>query len=100
MKIRNDIYLTNEDRLIYKLVEIEELDSNDLCMVVNLELIAGWDYINPDESNAQGYVSAENFVDDVQLEQFTFLPESETLKDCYHENNFVRVDINTIKIHQ
>ena len=73
-------YVINEDeKLVYK-VGIYETYTDTDYLHIHLELVAGWDYVNPDANDVQGWCPAERFVEDVQSEivsQF-FLQESMT----------------------
>ena len=64
----NKFYVMNEDeKLVYKVATYETF-SGCTYLQINLELVAGWDYVNPDENDIQGWCPAENFVEDVQGE--------------------------------
>lgn len=99
MNIKTPVYVINEERFIYKIESIEELSSKTLGFCVNLELVAGYDYINPDENDIQGFVQAEIFTDDVQGDIFTIYPLHESLSDRLEEEDYKVIDINNYKIH-
>lgn len=64
----NKFYVMNEDeKLVYKVATYETF-SGCTYLQVNLELVAGWDYVNPDYNNVQGWCPANRFVEDVQCE--------------------------------
>ncbi len=64
----NKFYVMNEDeKLVYKVGEYETF-SGSIYLQINLELVAGWDYVNPDENDVQGWCPADRFVEDVQYE--------------------------------
>ncbi|QVW28894.1 putative replicative DNA helicase [Bacillus phage SWEP1] len=98
--IHTTTHVINEDNLIYEITSFRQLQSSDICFVYNLELVAGYDYINPDYSDIQGYVSKENFVDDIHFEQFTFYAMSESLTEALNDHGYKVVNINDYKIHQ
>lgn len=98
--LRGELHVISEDKLIYKVESYRQLDSSEIGYVYNLELVAGYDYINPDYSDMQGYVSKENFVEDIHLEQITFYPMSETLTEALEDNGYKVININDYKIHQ
>lgn len=100
MEILNDIYVINESRFIYKIVSFYELGSTEFLLNYNLELVAGFDYINPDENNAQGFISANMFVDYVQTDNITVFPLSESLGDRLKEEGYKVININDYKIHE
>lgn len=66
MKFNKTLYVENDDRMVYQLVDIE-LHGNGLAYLY-LDLVCGYDYVDPDNSSIQGYVPANNFVDEVQHE--------------------------------
>ena len=49
------------EKLVYLVNEFEAYYNSEYLQI-HLELVAGWDYVNPDENDVQGWVSAENFV--------------------------------------
>lgn len=64
----NKFYVENEEeKLVYK-VSTYETFSDYTYLQVNLELVAGWDYVNPDENDVQGWCPADRFTEDVQFE--------------------------------
>ena len=60
-------YVINGENLVYKVGEFETYGNADF-ITFELELVAGLDYVNPDESDIQDWVEAENFVEDVQYD--------------------------------
>lgn len=61
-------YVINEDgTLVYKVGEFGTYDNADY-IVIHLELVAGWDYVNPDENDIQGWCPSDRFIEDVQHE--------------------------------
>lgn len=85
--LRDKIYVKNEDNLIYCLEYFEVYDKSN-NFILNLNLVAGWDYINPDISNEQGYVPANRFVEDVQLESITCYFLTEGINECLEDNGY------------
>ena len=85
------LYVINDDRLIYKVNEYDVYDGY-ISLNYNLELVAGYDYINPDENDIQGYVEAINFIEDVQLESVVQYFLEEGLKECLIDNGFEILD--------
>lgn len=99
--LRGELHVISADKkFIYKVESYRQLDSSEIAFLYNLELVAGYDYINPDENDVQGYVSKENFVENVHLEQMTFYPMSETLEEVLNFNDYTVININEYKIHQ
>lgn len=81
-------YVLNADeKLVYKVSEFEVYDNYE-AIHIHLELVAGWDYVNPDENDVQGWCSADRFVDDVQTEivsQYFFV---EGMKEALEANDY------------
>lgn len=96
----SNLYAITSTKLVYKISFVRELDSNELAHLYEAELVGGWEYINPDENNVQGYVSPNMFIESVQYEQFTHYPLSETLEEALADNDMKVIDISTIKIHE
>ena len=61
------IYVKNDEEFIYKVASFETYDNTD-TIYLNLELVAGINYINPDESDIVNYVPANRFTEDIQNE--------------------------------
>ena len=86
-------YVINEEKFVYKVGVFETYGNADF-ITWELELVAGWDYINPDENDIQGFVPADRFIDDIQYEYVNqlFLVESakETLE--YHDYTILEAE--------
>lgn len=81
-------YVMNPDeKLVYKVNEFE-VYYNSEAIHIYLELVAGWDYVNPDENNIQGWVGAENFVEDIQSEIVTQYFLKEGMEEALTENDY------------
>lgn len=79
-------YVVDEtEKLVYKVGEFETYGNADF-ITVELELVAGWDYVNPDENDIQGWVGADRFVEDIQYEYVNQLFLVEGMKEAldYH----------------
>ena len=93
--MENILYVKNESKMIYKVTIGEDyytrrnsnINSNTY-FTVDLELVAGIDYINPDTSDQQGYVKANKFTDEVQYESFTVYPLDETIKQRLEDEGY------------
>lgn len=84
----NKFYVMNDDeKLVYKVATYETF-SNCTYMQVNLELVAGWDYVNPDYNDIQGWCPANKFVDDVQIECITQYFLKEGMEEALEANGF------------
>ena len=94
-----DIYVMIEKRSIYKVVNYRQVDSKEHGLVYMLELVAGYDYINPDYSDVQGFVSKEGFEEAVQWYSFTVYPLDETLRGRLAEEGFKVINIKDYTIH-
>lgn len=89
-------YVINEENLVYKVGEFETYGNADF-ITWELELVAGLDYVNPDESDIQDWVEADNFVDDVQYEYVNQLFLVEGAKEAleYHDYKILEeIDFN------
>ena len=73
-------YVINEEKFVYKVGEFETY-GNINFITWELELVAGWDYVNPDYNNVQGFVPANRFVEDIQYEYINQLFLVEGAKD-------------------
>lgn len=82
MEINKKIYVQNADKFIYTVADIEL--RADGWANIWLDLVCGIDYINPDESNAQGYVGKENFVEETEIITCDMMNESITQALEYH----------------
>ena len=85
----NKFYVMNEDEnLVYKVGEYETF-SNTNYLQINLELVAGWDYINPDNNDVQGWCPANRFIEDVQFESVLQYFFKESMEDALKENDYI-----------
>lgn len=73
--------------LVYKVGEFESF-SNCTYLQINLELVAGWDYVNPDNNDVQGWCSADRFVEDVQFEMVSQYFLKEGMEEALQENGY------------
>ena len=87
----NGLYVKTPSNLIYKTESIEMYDSTSY-LTINLILVAGFDYINSDENDIQGYVTASNFVDGVQDETVVQYFIVESMKQCLIDNGYEILD--------
>lgn len=88
------IYVKNNNNLIYEVnySRANILSSNSYCLGYDLNLVCGYDYINPDENDIQGYVNKDRFTDNVQFETLIFYPLEESLKECLEENGYAIIE--------
>lgn len=81
-------YVVNDtENLVYKVSEFEVYDNHD-GIHIHLELVAGWDYVNPDENDVQGWCPADKFVDDVQTEIIAQYFLVEGMKEALAANDY------------
>ena len=78
------VYVQDEDnKLVYKVCDY---DAYNNYITWSLELVAGWDYINPDYTDQQGWVSNNNFVQDVQFITVLQYMLEESFKEAVETN--------------
>ena len=80
-------YVVNGENLVYKVGEFETFGNTDYILV-ELELVAGWDYVNPDYNDIQGWVGADRFVEDVQFDYVSQYFLVEGMKEALQENDY------------
>lgn len=84
----NKFYVMNDaENLVYKVSEYETFSNCDY-LLISLELVAGWDYVNPDENDVQGWCSADKFVEDVQFESIAQYFLVEGMKEALTANDY------------
>lgn len=79
--------LNSDENLVYKVREYETFSGHD-AIHIHLELVAGWDYVNPDENDVQGWCPADRFVEDVQSETIAQYFLVEGMKEALIENDY------------
>lgn len=100
MNLHYPIHVLNIDKkFIYQINNVKEVGSGSHCLSYELELIAGHDYINPDENDIQGFVDNRAFVESVQYEDLTVFPLEESLGERLKEEGYRLIDIEDYKIH-
>ena len=81
-------YVVDEDKkLDYEVGEFETYSNTDY-ITINLELVAGWDYVNPDYTDVQGWCPADRFVEDVQYEFINQYFLKEGMEEALVENGY------------
>lgn len=96
----NKFYVMNTENLVYKVGEYETYSGHE-AIHIHLELVAGWDYINPDYNDVQGWCPADRFVEDVQTEIIAQYFLVEGMKEALEENDYtileeISPDLQTI----
>lgn len=80
-------YVKNGENLVYEVNGFEAYSGHN-ALHLDLELVAGVDYINPDENDIQGYVPADRFVEDVQYEYVIQYFFEEGTKEALEANGY------------
>lgn len=81
------IFVKNDDKLVYKVESMEIYDGYD-SLRLNLVLVCGWDYVNPDKNNIQGWCKPDRFIEDVQDVQEICYVMEESIKECLKANGY------------
>ena len=84
----NKFYVYNTTEKLVYLVNEFETYYNYEALQIHLELVAGWDYVNPDENDIQGWVGAENFIEEVQDEYINQYFLKEGMHEALTENGY------------
>lgn len=90
------LYVQSEDKLVYQ-VEMKAMQASEFYYLLDLNLVCGWDYVNPDENDTQGYVAPNNFIEEVQNESLTFYPLTETIIERLEEDGYKEVNLRELK---
>ena len=100
MNLRYPIFVLEvHKKFIYKIDTVKEIGSGSHALQYELELVAGHDYINPDENDIQGFVDNRAFVESVQYEDLTVFPLEESLGERLKEEGYRVINIDDYKIH-
>ncbi|KEK23860.1 hypothetical protein [Bacillus gaemokensis] len=100
MELTTKVYVIKEN-MIYVITRMRQIaDSTGLGFTYDLDLVAGYDYINTDESNVQGFIPANNFIDEVQWDIINVYPLEESLGERLKEEGYTVIDISKYKIHE
>lgn len=100
VEMYSPIYVMNGDKMIYKVARFEQLGANEHCFLYHLELVAGYDYVDPDWSDRQGFVSKEGFVESVQDDSLTVYPMHESLAERLDDEGYRVINIDDYTIHE
>ena len=96
-ELNSEIYVRNEEKLVYRLYATE---LHETTMYLHLELVAGWDYINPDLNDVQGWVAADRFTEEVQSEHLVCYILNESIKECLWANDFEVIKGNPLELQE
>ena len=91
------MFIVKRDGLIYEVTSPEVFCTKSMYLIYKLNLICGFDYVNPDENDLQGWVDSSRFTEHVQSEDVLVLSD-ESLTDRLKEENFEIIK-NLPKIH-
>ena len=86
--IDTKVYVKTDDKLIYVVESVDSYNNGCDYMQINLALYAGWDYINPDANNIQGWCGANHFVDDVQSDYIYQYFVNESMIEALEANGY------------
>ena len=81
------IYVKNEEGFVYKVESFETYDGYDWFQL-NLVLVCGQDYVNPDVSDIQGWCPPERFAEHLHIEQEICYFMKESVIDCLKSNGW------------
>ena len=84
----NKFYVENEDAKLVYMVKEYETFYGSTALQINLELVAGWDYVNPDYNDVQGWCPADRFVEDVQFEMVNQYFLKEGMEEALEANDY------------
>ena len=84
---RHKVYVKKDNEYVYEVESIEAFDGCDYLQV-NLVLVAGWDYVNPDYNDIQGWCPADRFIEDVQSDFIYQYFIEESMKEALEANDY------------
>ena len=90
--IDSKIYVRNNDNLIYVVESVTSYNNGCDYLQVNLKLVAGMDYISPDENDVQSLCSANNFVEEVQEDSINQYFIKESMIEALENNDYTIVE--------
>lgn len=93
--MKNTYVMHTEDKMIYKLRKELRADG---YLDLTLELVCGWDYIDADGSDQQGYVGKDFFVEEAEYEYLTCDIMNESIMQVLSDNG-LKVIEKLPKIH-
>ena len=92
----NKFYVENKEAKLVYMVNEYETNYNSAALYIHLELVAGWDYVNPDYNNIQGWCPAERFIEDVHLEIIPQYFLKEGTEEALEENGYTILKVEDI----
>ena len=84
-----------DKKLVYLVNEYETFYSSG-HLQIHLELVAGWDYVNPDYNDIQGWCPADRFIEEVQDEYINQYFLKEGMEEALEENGFTVLKVENI----
>lgn len=90
-------YIQNEDKFIYEVNAFNVYDGYD-SMRFETKLLAGWDYINPDENDLQGYVPADRFREEIQEEEHIVYIMQESVNEYFKSDGWKILSEDLVKV--
>ena len=97
IEFTKQVFVESDEKLIYKIKDIEVFGNG--IAYIHLELVCGYDYIDPDTSDIQGYVDKSLFVEEVQDETVSCDILTESLLEALNDMGY-RVKNELPKIHK
>lgn len=84
--------LAKVDGLVYKLDSLNVYNGGRDYHEMNLELICGWDYIDPDMGDEMGWCKPDRFVESVRSETVPLYYLWESAEAALKENGYEIID--------
>lgn len=85
------MFIVKKDGLVYEVKQPKVFCIDKMSLIYELNLICGFDYINPDNNDIQGWVDASRFTKESQSEDILVLYD-ESLLDRLNEEGFKVLD--------
>ena len=82
------MFVKNTENFVYMINGFQAYDNCEYIRL-HLELVSGWDYVNPDENDMQGWCNADRFIEDIQDEYIYQYFLHESMEQCLVENDYV-----------
>ena len=84
--------VTDTDGEMAYVVSYKIANNDSATIELEIYLMAGWDYIDPDTSDQQGWVLPNRFIDDSRYHTIPCYIEEESIKEALEENGFKIID--------
>lgn len=82
------IYVQNDDNLVYVVKSVTSYNNGCNYLQINLKLVAGLDYVNPDYSDVQGWCPADNFDKEYQEDYIYQYFIEESMTEALEDNGY------------